>query len=152
MATPRKNSKKANPPQNKSPQNKMHISVAMPSLSALNPETMAMIESEIRTNIFNSINDSELKNALDKWSKENNTELRIEERDYLLLTSVITEYLDSYVLFGYNTQGQRILIQHAELPKDRDALSEFQKNIFMQQQQSNFMDFDGNDEDEGGLE
>ena len=147
MATPRKNSKKIN-----SPQNKMHISFAMPSLSSLNPETVAMIESEIRTNIFNSINDSELKNALDKWSKENNTELRIEERDYLLLKSVITEYLDSYVLFGYNTQGQRILIQHAELPKDRDALSEFQKNIFMQQQQSNFMDFDEDDEDEGGQE
>jgi hypothetical protein len=150
MATPRKNSKKVNPSQ--STQNKMHISVAMPSLSALDPETIAMIESEIKTNIFNSINDSELKNALDKWSKENNTELRVEERDYLLLKSLITEYLDSYVLFGYNTKGQRILIQHAELAKDRDALSEFQKNIFMQQQQSNFMDFEEDDEDEGGQE
>ena len=51
------------------------------------------------------------------------------------------------MLFGYNTEGERIIIQHAENARDRDAVMEFLKTIFIQQQQSNFLDIESDDEE-----
>jgi len=146
MANPKKDSKpkKISP----TPPSKLQISVDVPSLSAMDPNTAAQIISEIKTNIFNSINDAELRKSLDKWVRDNQDESQITERDYTLLKSVITEYLDSFMLFGYNTQGERIIIQHAKTPKDRDAVMEFLKTIFIQQQQTNFLDVENMEDDE----
>jgi len=148
MAIPKKNNKKI---QVSRPQ-KLQISVAVPSLSGMDASVASQIISEIKNNIFNSINDAELKSALDKWMKENHNDVQIAERDYMLLKSVITEYLDSYILFGYNTKGERIIVQHANSARDRDAVMEFLKTIFMQQQQTNFLDledsYDEDDEDD----
>jgi hypothetical protein len=119
-------------------------------LSGLDPDVAAQLISEVKTNIFNSINDAELQKALDKWIKENHSDTKIVERDYHVLKSVITEYLDSYFLFGYNTAGERIIVQHANTARDRDAVMEFLKTIFIQQQQNNFLDIDGDDEDFDG--
>jgi len=122
--------------------NRLHISVAVPSLSGLNAKDTQAVLEEVKQNIFNSINDAELQQSLDVWTKQNQTENKIEERDYFLLKSVITEYLDSYMLFGYNTKGERIIVQHANTPRDRDAVAEFLKTIFLQQQQNNFLDLE----------
>lgn len=133
---------------NQNTKGRLQISVAVPSLSGLDSESTAAVINEIRNNIFNSMNDAELQRSLDKWIKENHSDNQTIERDYLLLKSVVTEYLDSYMLFGYNTQGERIIIQHANNPKDRDAIAEFLKTIFLQQQQSNFLDMNGEDMDD----
>jgi hypothetical protein len=130
---------------------RLQISVAVPALSGLDPDSTAKIIEEVKNNIFNSINDAELQRALDKWTKENRTEQVIVERDFMVLKSVITEYLDSYILFGYNPAGERVIVQHANTPKDRDAVMEFLKTIFIQQQQNNFLDdtdLDDTDDDE----
>lgn len=143
MPLPKKNKKdKSEPkkPTTKKPQTppsasgKLQIAVAVPSLSGVDEATAKQILSEVKDNIYNSINDAELQRALDKWFKDNQSESKIQERDYLLLKSVITEYLDSYILLGYNTNGERILIQHAPAAKDQDAILEFLKNIFIQHQ------------------
>jgi hypothetical protein len=152
MPGPRKKPQKTDPPpenssKKKSVSKRLQISVAMPTLSALDEKMSDQVISEVKTNIFNSINDAELQRALDKWIKDNHTESKIHHRDYHLLKSVITEYLDSYVLFGYNTEGERIIIQHAENARDRDAVMEFLKTIFIQQQQSNFLDIESDDEE-----
>lgn len=152
MPGPRKKPQKTDPPpenssKKKSASKRLQISVAMPALSALDEKMSDQVISEVKTNIFNSINDAELQRALDKWIKDNHTESKIHHRDYHLLKSVITEYLDSYVLFGYNTEGERIIIQHAESARDRDAVMEFLKTIFIQQQQSNFLDIESDEEE-----
>lgn len=150
MATPKKKIKKeeTSEPPKESKSSKLQISLTVPSLSSLDEKSAEAIAAEVRTNIFNSINDVELQKALDKWIKDNHNKTSIKERDYMLLKSQITEYLDSYILFGYNTEGERIIVQHANSARDRDAVMEFLKNIFVQQQQSNFLDLDDEDEDE----
>jgi len=156
MAQPKKSQRK-NSSENSSEPNivnnkgRLQISVAVPCLSGMNAQATAAVIEEIKNNIFNSMNDAELQRSLDKWIKENHSDNQNNERDYMLLKSVITEYLDCYMLFGYNTQGERIIVQHASTPKDRDAVLEFLKTIFMQQQQSNFLeleDEDGYDEEQ----
>lgn len=137
---PKKTNSKKTPPPPASP-GKLQIAVAVPSLSGVDEDTAKQILSEVRANIYNSINDAELQRALDKWFKDNQSDNKIQERDYHLLKSVITEYLDSYILLGYNTKGERILIQHVPVAKDQDAIMEFLKHIFVQQQnQYRFLD------------
>lgn len=153
MPAPKKRSSKTDPPSKKPPKKevseskKIQISVAVPALSAVTPELSEEVISEVKSSIFNSINDAELQLALNKWIKENHTESKVVHRDYLLLKGLITEYLDSYILFGYNTEGERIIIQHAENARDQDAVMEFLKAIFIKQQQSNFLDIDSGEEE-----
>ena len=42
-----------------------------------------------------------------------------------------SEYLESFIAFGYTYSGERILIQHAINARDKDALQEFIKNVFI---------------------
>lgn len=95
---------------------------------------------EIKNNLFNAINNAELQKSIDKWSKESEFETKVAVRDLTVLRSVITEYLDTFMLFGYNTDGERVVVQYYKSPKDKDAILEFLKTIFIQQQQNNFLD------------
>ena len=87
-----------------------------------------------------SVNNAELQKALDKWLKDNINENNITTRDLGVLKTIITEYLDAFIVFGYNTKSERIIIQHFTNPKDRDAMMEFLKTIFLKQQHENFLD------------
>ena len=120
---------------------------SFPSLSSVemksSSEEAALLK--IKQNVFDSLNNTELENSIDKWLKENKFETKIAIRDLSVLNSVITEYMDTYILFGYNLKGERIIIQHANTPKDRDANMEFLKTIFLKQQHENFLD--GEEED-----
>lgn len=51
--------------------------------------------------------------------------------DYKSLQLYISEFLESFITFGYTFTGQRVVIQHYPTPKDKDALLEFLKNIFV---------------------
>ena len=102
---------------------------------------------EIRNTVFSSINNVELQKSLDVWLKKNLQNDKIVLRDLNILKTMICEYLDTFIIFGYNLQGERIIIQHFKNPKDRDAIMEFFKTVFIRQQHDNFLDNEG-EEDE----
>jgi hypothetical protein len=114
---------------------------AVPSLSSVKVQTKEPMSLEdIKINLFNSINNAELEKGLDKWSKQKDFDDKIAVRDLSILKNTATEYLDTFMIFGYNTEGERIVIQYYKSPRDRDAIMEFLKTIFIQQQQNNLLD------------
>jgi hypothetical protein len=107
------------------------------SLSGTNDE---LVMKQVAEKIFGEINNKELEKSLDRWLKENGNRNSIALRDLDLLKSIITEYLDTFIVFGYNVDGERIILQHYTTARDRDAIMEFLKTIFIKQQQDNFLD------------
>ncbi len=61
--------------------------------------------------------------------KENSHKESVDE--YKILQANIGEFLESFITFGYTFNGQRVVIQHYPTPKDKDALLEFLKNMFV---------------------
>lgn len=155
MPRPKKNNPEKKPKPEK-PKTSIHttesdglrVSMSVPSLSGLDKDNQKNILEEIRTNIHNSINDIELLNAIDKWQKSHDSESRIHSRDFNLLRNQVSEYLDSFLVLGYDNEGQRVIIQRYNTPKDRDAIVEFLKTVFLLQQQQNFLDGDIDEEDD----
>jgi len=101
---------------------------------------------EIRDVVFSSINNVELQKSLDTWLKRNLNNDKIILRDLNILKTLISEYLDAFITFGYNLQGERVIIQQFKNPKDRDAIMEFFKTVFIKQQHDNFLDLEGEED------
>jgi hypothetical protein len=124
--------------------NKRKKTVKTPSLSSENVKTFnGMSDSEIKEleeKVFTAVNNLELQKSIEKWSKEKNNKTKVSERDLTILKNHIIEYMDSFLLFGYTFDGERIIMQHFDKPKDRDAMMEFLKIVFYNQQQDNFLD------------
>ena len=97
---------------------------------------------ELQKKIFDAISNVELQKSMDKWLKENKKDNAISIRDLSILKNIITEYLDTFLIFGYNTTGERIILQNFKNARDRDAIMEFLKTIFLKQQHENFLDDD----------
>jgi hypothetical protein len=133
MSEPKKRTRKKNTSVPSLSSTELQSSVEEPSLG------------EIREKVFSSLNNLELEKALDVWLKKNYQDNKVVMRDLTILKSIITEYLDAYILFGYSTQGDRTIIQHFKNAKDRDAMMEFLKTIFLKQQHENFLDIDEED-------
>jgi hypothetical protein len=95
---------------------------------------------ETNEKVYEAINKVELKKALETYLKQQNQCKQTEIRDLGILKSIISEYLDSFIVFGYNLHGERVIIQNYPRSKDRDAIIEFLKIIFFKQQQDNFLD------------
>lgn len=115
-----------------------------PSLSSTpNVEDNESCIKNVRDIVFSSMNDIELQKALDNFLKKNIKDKNLIVRDLSILRNVITEYLDAYILFGYNLEGERVIVQQFKTPKDRDAIMDFLKTIFLRQQHENFLDDDG---------
>ena len=95
-----------------------------------------------RQKVFEEINNIELQRSVDTWMKQKISKQNVQNRDLSLLKNIITEYLSSFILFGYDLEGNRIIIQSMDGPKDRDALMEFLKIVFLKQQNENFLDRD----------
>ena len=130
---------------NKKPKRKSKADTLSPSLSACNTsleEGRSLSLDEVRDKVFASLNNAELEKALGIWLKDNQLENKITARDLGILKNIITEYMDAYLLFGYNSSGDRIILQHFKNAKDRDAIMEFLKAIFLKQQHENFLDAD----------
>lgn len=66
--------------------------------------------------------------------------------DYKTLQNITSEFLESFVTFGYTYTGERILIQHYPTPRDKDAILEFLKNVFIANT-TREVSFNGDDED-----
>jgi len=99
-----------------------------PSLSSVNTQ-------DIEQKILTAINNQELQRGIEKWIRNNDQKQKENNRDLSLLSGIIGEYLDSYILFGYNLEGERVIIQSQSSPKDRDALMEFLKIVFLKHHQ-----------------
>jgi len=95
---------------------------------------------QIHKKVFDAVNNLELQKSLDKWLKENHQHQQVAMRDLGLLKAIISEYLDSFLVFGYNLDGERVILQNFSKARDRDALMEFLKIVFIKQQQENFLD------------
>jgi len=98
--------------------------------------------SNIKETVFSSLNNKELEKALDSWLKNYSYDEKVALRDLSLLKSIIAEYMDVFLLFGYNLKGERVIIQNFKNARDRDAIMEFLKTIFIKQQQDSFLDSD----------
>lgn len=118
---------------------------SVPSLSSLKT-TKETTLSDIRDKVFSSMNNAELEKALSTWLNDNHSENKITIRDLGILKTQISEYLDAFITFGYNPQGERIVIQHFKNARDRDAIMEFLKTIFLKQQHENFLDLQNEDD------
>ena len=128
MSEPKKKPKKAN---------------LVPSLSSVEIVTDEQKDLDrIKKSVFSTINNNELEKALDSWLKNYNTENKIAMRDLSILKTAITEFLDVFLLFGYDLKGNRVIIQNFKNARDRDAIMEFLKTIFIKQQQDSFLDED----------
>jgi hypothetical protein len=90
--------------------------------------------------IFDEVNNKELQKSLDKWLKEHQSQNAIAMRDLGLLKAIVSEYLDCFIVFGYTLEGERVILQNYQKARDRDAIMEFLKTIFIKQQQENFLD------------
>jgi hypothetical protein len=125
--------------------NRKKRSTKIPSLSSENTsvKSQGMTKEEIKIlndKVFSAVNDLELQKSLDRWLKDNSQNNVIVKRDLSLLKSIVGEYLDSFLVFGYNTDGDRVIVQNFKTAKDRDAVIEFLKTIFLKQQHENFLD------------
>lgn len=115
----------------------------VPSLSSVEVQIVPTEEEsleKIKTAVFNTINNNELEKALDSWLKTHSYENKIAMRDLSVLKASITEYLDAFLLFGYDLKGNRVIIQNFKNARDRDAIMEFLKTIFIKQQHDSFLD------------
>jgi len=104
-----------------------------PDLSSVNVQ-------DIEEKILTAINNQELQRGIEKWIRSNAQKQKEANRDLGILSGIIGEYLDSYILFGYNLEGERIIIQSQSSPKDRDALMEFLKVVFLRNHQGDIGD------------
>lgn len=95
---------------------------------------------DIEKKIFDEINNIELQKSLFKWEKELKQKQQITRRDFTVLKNSIEEYMNTFILFGYNIDDERVIIQKFENARDRDAIMEFLKNIFIKQQTENFLE------------
>lgn len=95
---------------------------------------------EIAKKVFEAISNVELQKSIDKYMKETKKETQIAMRDLGILKGIMCEYLDTFLVFGYNTNGERIILQNFKNARDRDAIMEFLKTIFLKQQHENFLD------------
>ena len=113
-----------------------------PSLSAefLPVEKQARSVEEIQNILFNTISHEELQRGIDKYNKEHEIEHKEVFRDLNIIKSFLMEYLDSFMLLGYDVHGEKIIIRQCRTAKDKDSMNEFLKSAFLHQQQSSFMD------------
>lgn len=119
------------------------ISLSSENVNQKQEKMQTMTEEQVKDlqeRVFGAINNLELQKSMDKWLKEQAQSNQIIKRDISILKNSLVEYLDSFLVLGYTMEGDRIVMQHFKTPKDRDAIVEFLKTIFLKQQHENFLD------------
>jgi hypothetical protein len=114
----------------------------IPDLSSVKVEDIQNLYTfeSIQEKISHAVNNEELQKSLSQWEKQFKLKQKVSKRDLGILKDTISEYLGTFLLFGYNLDDERIIIQKFENARDRDAIMEFLKNIFIKQQTENFLD------------
>lgn len=95
---------------------------------------------ELQQKVYDAVNNLELQKSLDRWLRQESHNTQVVKRDFSMLKDHIAEYLDSFLVLGYTMEGDRVVMQAFKCPKDRDAMVEFLKTIFIKQQNENFLD------------
>ena len=94
----------------------------------------------IQNRLHEALNAVELKKSMDRWLKTNEGQNSITMRDLTILKGINEEYLNSFIILGYTMEDERVVIQSYKNPKDKDAMMEFLKNVFIQQCQQNIQE------------
>jgi hypothetical protein len=111
-----------------------------PSLSSNdNLISMGNID-DLEKKVFDAINNTELQKSLNEWEKTYKFKQQVTRRDLGMLKDMIGEYMGAFLLLGYNLEEERVIIQKFENARDRDAIMEFLKTVFIKQQTENFLD------------
>jgi len=115
--------------------NKKRKKIEIPPEPIILPEEVSQKEKDklIQNRLHDTLNAVELKKSMDKWLKTNEGHNSVMMRDLTILKGVNEEYLNSFILLGYTMEDERVIIQSYGTPKDKDALMEFLKNVFIQQ-------------------
>lgn len=96
--------------------------------------TKAKADASIGTDEFNKM----LREALIEHAEKHS---RITNNYLDAMCSVLEEFMQTFVLLGYNLDGEPVTIVNALTPRDADALSAAVNRFFMQHNQG-FEDFD----------
>lgn len=91
-------------------------------LSNLSDKEITNIEDLFNMALLEYVDDIEKKIYNNKFS------------DFSNLKLIIGEYLETFSLYGYDLNGNRVEIFHEKSDKDGDALNEFLKNKFIKAQ------------------
>lgn len=98
------------------------------SLSGINEDAIDNIEKKL----YDTLNTIELKKSMDRWLKTPEGRQATILRDLGILKGINEEYLDSFIVLGYTMEGERVIMQSYNTPKEKDALMEFLKVVFLQ--------------------
>ena len=128
------------------PRKKKVFDLSIPSLSSVKDFPVKIktessdSKEEVIQKVFDAVTQIELQKSIDRWLKENKREESITNRDFNILKSILGEYLDVFIMIGYTPHGERVILQNFKNARDRDAIMEFFKTVFIKQQQDNFLD------------
>ena len=121
------------------PQKKDKSLTQSPSLSATESINVDVVNA-IEKKLYDHLNAAELKKSMEKWLKTNEGKNATILRDLSMLKAINEEYLSSFLTLGYTMEGERVILQSYSTPKDKDAVMEFLKVIFIQNHNQNLSD------------
>jgi hypothetical protein len=93
---------------------------------------------DIEKKLYDTLNAVELKKSMDRWLKTTEGRQATILRDLGILKGINEEYLDSFLVLGYTMDGERVIMQSYKSPKEKDALMEFLKVVFLQNHHGGF--------------
>jgi hypothetical protein len=108
---------------------------ATTGINSLSASNQVQITEDLEQKLFDTLNAAELKKSMDKWLRTAEGKNATIFRDLSILKSINEEYLNSFITLGYTMDGERVILQSYSCPKDKDALMEFLKVIFIQNHQ-----------------
>lgn len=108
---------------------------ASTNTSGLSASSQIQMTQDLEQKLYDTLNTVELKKSMDKWLRTAEGKNATIFRDLSILKSINEEYLSSFITLGYTMEGERVILQSYSCPKDKDALMEFLKVIFIQNHQ-----------------
>ena len=110
------------------------------NVNDLSASSQIEITQNLEQKLYDTLNAVELKKSMDKWLRTAEGKNATIFRDLSILKGINEEYLSSFITLGYTMEGERVVLQSYSCPKDKDALMEFLKNVFMQNHQNSSFD------------
>jgi hypothetical protein len=110
------------------------------NVNDLSSSSQIEITKNLEQKLYDTLNAVELKKSMDKWLRTAEGKNATIFRDLSILKGINEEYLSSFITLGYTMEGERVVLQSYSCPKDKDALMEFLKNVFMQNHQNSSFD------------
>jgi hypothetical protein len=106
------------------------------NINSLSASNQIEITETLEQKLYDTLNTAELKKSMDKWLRTVEGKNATIFRDLSILKGINEEYLSSFITLGYTMEGERVVLQSYSCPKDKDALMEFLKNVFIQNHQN----------------